>query len=203
MKPFIFLLTMMLLLSCTTTKQTSQVNTATNKETYGFLSSQQLAGLTSLSAKETKDSVIGIAPKFVADTLNQGDAEITKTSSGKKRPVHKQKSENGLTAWIDIDTNGNIHYGANSDSIILVVKSLIRQRDSVSQKLMERIRSDTGSKTDSSYVSNKAVTKQKTNALQWFLNNVYWLAPVIVLIFILIKAFFPSITNLLSWFKRK
>lgn len=82
----------------------------------------------------TRDSLFGIPEKAVEDSMSKEEQETPRTKSGVARPVYKENTKDGLTAWILIDTTGNIKFGAKSDSITLLVRNLVREKEIISER---------------------------------------------------------------------
>lgn len=124
------LFTALVFASCSSTKKTlsrdeKRTDSATTqKETVVNTSSDRVR------ERVEKDSVIGLRKRSVEDSVDKADLEIPKTSTGKSVPRLFEKYEDGVRAYAVIDTNGNLRYGCDVDSITLVVRSLIR--DSIS-----------------------------------------------------------------------
>lgn len=129
----IFIIAVIALASCTTTRKTSESQTV-HTESERLLDHQESAiGNTIIS--ETRDSAIGVQARQVHDSISNKLLQVaipyTAHKSATKEPVYKEKTVNGLKAWISIDTSGNIKYGASSDSFALLVRKLQSQRDSI------------------------------------------------------------------------
>lgn len=177
-----------LLASCGSTKRSTSISSVTLTDT--VVHQQQKATDSTASQFRyliERDSAVGISAKEVKDSL-PSEHQNVRNSKGRKVPVHKEKTVNGLKAWINIDTSDNITYGASSDSMTLLVKGLIRERDSVVQRNRQFRFIDNVTKTSQTSNSSSSTTKTKTPALQWMLENSYWILPVLFVIFLVIRA---------------
>lgn len=135
---------LLLLVACGTSKKTSSEKQYKSQDTAATQVAQHTADSSGRSSVQViRDSAIGIQGKKVEDSISKEDTEIPVTPKGKKVPRHFAKKENGLTAWVVIDTNGNVRYGAESDSLTLVVKNLVRQSDSLTRIISTKDSSNT------------------------------------------------------------
>lgn len=199
-----FIILSILLASCGATRKATtshsfvKDSTAVHQVTTG---NEQYATKT----REEKDSTLGISGKQVTDSvpsalINVGfDTSTTLSARSltipvfKKIPIYKEKTVNGLKAWVLIDTNGTVHYGAKSDSFTIVVKGLIRERDSFRGLVYRDNFIKQVVKTEK--VDSKTVVKEP-----WLICNWYWVFGAIALIVgILCIKNLAGYLNLPSW----
>lgn len=140
------LLTSLLLLqACATQKKTERHDSVTN-DTLVQQARQHATSITEQQTeREVKDTAVGVAGKKVRDTIPEDGLEPAITKTGKKVPRSYSKKENGLTAWVKVDTNGQVTYGATADSMTIVIAGLVREQkymshryDSLSAVLQQR-----------------------------------------------------------------
>lgn len=173
--------------SCKTAKTTASVATGVKHEQRDSTHSDNSSALGYNRMTEKTDTPVGIPAKEVKDNIPADETKMNSAVTGKPKPVFKSKTDKGLTAWVAIDTNGNIAYGAKSDSLTILVKGLIRERDSVwGLYKSEQFRQIFQSK-DSTAVSRTEKVLQKRSWTQWGLENIYWLLPLVWLIIVVLK----------------
>ena len=154
-------------------------------------------------SREEKDSTLGISGKQVTDSvppvliqlaIGSKPTRLNETSQV-KTPIYKEKTVNGLKAWVFIDTSGAIHYGAKSDSFTIVVKGLIRERDSF-RGLVHR---DDFIKqvVNTEKVDSKTVVKEP-----WWIAYWYWILAVVLVALFILNNYFPVFNWILKLFKR-
>lgn len=73
------------------------------------------------------DTTVGIKAKSLADTVEAAEMELPRTKDGKAVARHWQKYQDGVRVYASLDTNGNLTYGCDVDSLTLVIKGLIRE----------------------------------------------------------------------------
>ncbi|MFN4249062.1 MAG: hypothetical protein ACK4EY_15145 [Flavipsychrobacter sp.] len=168
MKPayYISILLLLMLIACDTTKK-SVTSTAVSSDTLVQQATQQSDISHGRNTyKEKTDTAVGIAAQAVEGSIKKQDTEIPRTKDGKAVPRHFEKKVNGLSAWVDIDTNGNVKYGAKSDSLTLVIKGLTRSYDSLFN-IQQHKKADTFYRVRTQYSSIES-TIRKIRTAWWF-----------------------------------
>lgn len=131
MKHLIHAAALLLITSCGTTKKVSTTHTVTTKDSVSKEVVQAKADSTNRKTViKVEDTAIGVAPVAVADSLPKEQLEPPRNKAGKAQKQRFQKKEKGLTAFVEIDTSGNIKYGATADSQTLFIKGLVSVYDS-------------------------------------------------------------------------
>lgn len=131
MKHIFYISILLFAASCSLSKKTStRAEQSIIKDTASTVIENR-SNTQQIREKETRisDTVIGISGKTVADTINKEDTYIPRTQSGKAVPRHYETKDNGLRAWVTIDTNGNVLYGAEADSMTLVIHDLVQENE--------------------------------------------------------------------------
>lgn len=199
---FYISLLLLSLASCTASKKSISTESTVKTDSFRQVVSLKDTNASNVTRTRTeKDSAIGIAARSVSDSIAKDDQEVVSARTGRKKSVYKETRQNGLTAWVAIDTNGNIRFGANSDSFTLIVKGLIRERDSFSalyrqQQLINRV---AGHTTTIDRVSETVKTKR--TVWGWILDNSSWLLPIVVLVVFLARYFLKSFPAL--WIRKE
>lgn len=188
-KLYIFLF-LALASACTSVKKSMSNHTFLDNKKTDSTFNEQMSEAAHIKSIEQKDTAVGIPAKSVSGSLSHDDAQVKSAVTGRKMPVYHSKRENGLEAWVAIDTNGNINYGANADSMTILIKGLTYERDSFwglykSAQLRQVFKAK-----DSTDVRESKTLVEKRSFLQWMLNNAYWVLPVLFLIYWLIKKYF-------------
>lgn len=122
------------LMGCTTSRKSTNTNVANNDSIVTNTAQHSNESNTREKETVTNDSLIGVPEKTVDDSLSREEQEIPRTKKGVAKPVYKENTKDGLTAWILIDTSGNIKFGAKSDSFNLLVRNLVREREIIKQR---------------------------------------------------------------------
>jgi hypothetical protein len=153
-------LAVLLLSACKSLQKTTSHTTTQKDSVNSQADSRSTTSIEHTSTLEKKDTAIGIAGKSVSDTLTAEQTEPVVTKSGKKQPRQYSKKDNGVTAWVVLDTNGKIYYGAETDSITMVVTNLITERDRWkflydSQKIANIFRKETDTTVDNTLIVEK------------------------------------------------
>lgn len=172
------LLLLLLATSCRTVKKAAYHSTERADTT------REVSQVRTVREREVRDSLIPIPARAVVDTIAAEDASVLSATTGRKRPVRHHKTDNGLTAWIALDTMGKITYGANADSFVLVVKGLIRERDSLQASHAKEQRAKV------QVQDKKETLVERRTFADWVLKNVYWILPLLLFVLYLIKILF-------------
>lgn len=173
-----FITLLLLLTACGASKKVHTEKESKSQDTVVRQVVQQSASSSNKVTKTTlRDTVIKVQERIVHDTIHAEDKEIPQTPSGKKMPRHFEKSENGLTVWVDLQPDGNITYGGRADSLLLVVRNLERTADSL-------IQASSNIKSDSTYHGHSEANTEITvmKKVRAFLGGLGWLFLVISLI---------------------
>lgn len=190
----IFFISLSLLLftsACNTSRKASQSTSVATRDTVDQRNDLNVKQDNSQVKETTKtDSTIGISPKSVEGFLPADDQKLTSANTGKRKPVYKEERKDGVTAWIAIDTNDNIRFGAKTDSITLVIKNLIREKETITRKYDSLANWVERQKSQSVRVDNTVIVKEKT----WWGKNwktifTVFGVVVFVIIFIALKVF--------------
>lgn len=77
------------------------------------------------------DTAIGIAARHIKGNIAADELGPVTTATGRKVPhSYRRDDGNGIAAWAVIDTNGNLQYGCDADSLTFVVQNLLSVIDS-------------------------------------------------------------------------
>lgn len=167
----------MLNTACTTTKKSSSTNTVSaDTVLQQAVKETQVSNQSSRQTVKT-DTTIGVQRKKVEDDIKPQDTEVPRTKDGTAIPRHFSKKENGLTAWVTLFGDGSIKYGAESDSLTLVIRNLEYTKDSLTQMLFVK---------DSSnyyHASKQATTTEtlKIKTRSWLAANWWWMLILVVM----------------------
>lgn len=175
MKHFISILALGLLASCTAAKRTTSVSVT---ETTRSDSQVVDRAVKYTSERIERDTVLTIAYREVRDTVEYWHIDAGKHAG---KPVYREKTSNGLKAWVNIDGSGNVSFGASSDSFNVVVKGLIRERDSF--KGLYRQQHFIHNTVHASSLTETQKTKQTFAG--WALNNIYWIVPALIVLYLI------------------
>ncbi|MBS1740726.1 MAG: hypothetical protein JST88_09315 [Bacteroidetes bacterium] len=173
MKHLIYISLILAFASCRTVK-----HTATTDERKDSV--QLAAGNLRLSERTLRDTVVIVKERKVQDTVSSWKLAADK-------PLYQEKTDKGLKAWLQKDSAGNISYGCNSDSFQIVVQNLVRERDSfTSLYKSEHFKNVV-------FHQDEKTVKERWTLGGWLMNNVYWLAPIALFVFWLVKKYFKWI----------
>jgi len=176
------------LCSCTASRKTSFTSITERKDSLVSQSQDSNASqFTHFTERVKEDSTVGIAPKAVDDSLLSAVLNFHREA---KIPVYKEKTVNGLKAWVAIDTSGNLRYGASADSFTLVVKGLIREKDSISYIAAAYKKQIDFRNAVVSTATDKEVVKEKQTVGGWLLSNVWWIAIVMFIVVMVVKKYY-------------
>ncbi|MFN4249272.1 MAG: hypothetical protein ACK4EY_16210 [Flavipsychrobacter sp.] len=146
MKHLLYISFLLLLAACTNTKKLSTSKTETTKDSVSKETVQAQADSTTRKTVVTiKDTAIGVPGETVADTIPKEQTEPPRNKAGKAQKQRFEKKGKGITAFVEIDTNGNFKYGAEKDSQTILVKGIT-------------------SVSDSTYINNKTSSATATHA---------------------------------------
>lgn len=176
-----------LLMSCAHTKHSEShvVNTRDTLVVHDTMRTVQRD--TMILQERVHDTVIGVASKRLEDQHSGTDLQPGQNSKGHKEPKHFSKYQDGIFIYLDVDTNGNFKYGAQTDSITLAIRNLTernrqltRERDSSNN--MQVL---TGHKSDSSDM------EKDVKVMSWLASLWPWLLGVVlvVIVWFIIKRF--------------
>lgn len=116
---------LLLLSSCHTTRKTEYVKEVQKDTTATTNTNNVKSDKEHIKETVKKDSVITIPHKAVNDSIEPGGLDEAKTEKGERVKRSYQKSENGLRAFVTIDTNGRIYYGCEADSLKVVLTNMV------------------------------------------------------------------------------
>jgi hypothetical protein len=190
-KQLYLLIAALCLLSCGTLRKTTVSNI--RHEEVDTTAQEATDSQEHSHSSETKDSTIGLSAKSVQDSVGSVLTELA--INAKKTPIYKERTINGLKAWVLIDTSGKIHFGANCDSITLVVKGIIRERDSFKGLYHKETFERTVINDESSVT--KTIVKEP-----WWIANWYWILAGVVAALLVLDNYFPVFNWILKLFKR-
>lgn len=174
------LLLLLLATSCRTVKKAAYHSTERADTT------REVSQVLQVREREVRDSLISVPARAVQDTIAAEAVSVRSATTGRKRPVQYQKTDKGLTAWVAVDTMGNITYGASADSFVMVVKGLIREVDSLQAIYLKQ------QLTKSEVRDNTETIVERRTFADWLLKNFWWVGGILLGLGYLIKLFLKS-----------
>ena len=171
------LLTALVLTACTASKKSSITNSVSADTLLQQAVAQKQEASARLSFLKEKDSAVGLPAKAVSDEIAAKDTEVPRTKDGTAVPRHFSKKQNGLEAWVTIKADGNISYGANADSLTLIIRNLQQWYDSVSHVKATY-------DTTNTYQSSQKTISSETYTVKvrsFWASNWWWIVAAVVL----------------------
>lgn len=199
---------LMLSLGCkTTSKSVKETHTSTRDSISSFdstaISNTDVHKEVEITNHRTeRDSVFGIPAKNVADSINKKDLELPRTKTGTAVPRRFEKKEDGVRAWAVIDTNGNLLYGCDVDSITFVVKNLIRENNTIRSRYdsLASVLARTKEQVVVKYVEVSTKDTKIVKEKNWWGRN--WKLLVVLVVAVVLITVFKWWNPILSFIKK-
>lgn len=178
MNACLYILSLLLLLGSASCRLVKKASYHSHERTD---TTREVSQVLQVREREVRDSLISVPARAVQDTIAAEAVSVRSATTGRKHPVYYQKTDKGLTAWIAVDTMGTITYGATADSFVLIVKGLIRERDSlqasISKQQLAKVQVRDNTET---------IVERRTFA-DWLLKNFWWVGGILLALGYLIK----------------
>lgn len=160
----IVVLLICLMCSCDTVRKTSDFKQNVKDSSSRQVSDSMATLQVRYHSSSSMDTTIYVAGKIASLFLSPSDLQPLYTASGKPVAREFRKDTAGMHILVHVSPDGGVAITANTDSLTMTIKGLIRERDSVAL-ILAHSRTETAQKT---HVAERSAVQSTTKRIGWF-----------------------------------